>query len=114
MGRKLLYNSESPGGPSFLARAISEDVQDTGTKSTRSELLCTSSMGMQIRNIREIEIDGAYALILEFASPQYPFVCWQQHYHRLQQIAGTELHLKITQPQIGRVDFALVALPTNH
>lgn len=60
--------------------------------------------------IREGEIGGSYALILEFASEAIPFAVWQEKQSRFEKFFGPSIRAEVTQPEENRVDLALIAL----
>ncbi|HIK27625.1 MAG: DUF2854 domain-containing protein [Oscillatoriaceae bacterium SKW80] len=61
--------------------------------------------------VRESEISGAYALILEFDSPFIPFQVWQQKREKIEKFFGPGVRVELTQPSEKRVEVALIAVP---
>ncbi len=64
-----------------------------------------------ITGLRETEIDGAYALILEFDSPLIPLETWQQKQQKMESFFGPGVQVKVTQPAEGEIELALIATP---
>lgn len=58
--------------------------------------------------VREILVDGAYTLVLEFDSPQIPLEVWQQKKDKITTFFGPNLRAEITQPAEKRIDLALI------
>jgi hypothetical protein len=59
--------------------------------------------------IREIAIDGNYALVLEFDSPWINLETWQNKSEKLEKFFGPDIRVEISQPVAERVDVALIA-----
>lgn len=64
-----------------------------------------------ITGLRETEIDGAYALILEFDSPLIPLETWQQKQQKMESFFAPGVQVKVTQPAEGEIELALIATP---
>lgn len=62
-----------------------------------------------IKGLREVEIEGAYALILEFDSPLIPLEVWQQKQQKMESFFGPGVQVKVTQPSEEKIDLALIA-----
>lgn len=62
--------------------------------------------------LRETEINGAYALILEFDSPMVLLESWEKKQEKITSFFGPNLRVEVNQPVEGRIDLALIALPT--
>ena len=62
-----------------------------------------------LSGIREEEIGGAYALILEFSSEMVPLTTWQAKREKIERFFGPNVRAEITQPEEHRVDLALIA-----
>jgi hypothetical protein len=62
--------------------------------------------------IREEAIDGAYALVLEFASPLIPLSKWLEKQEKIEKFFGPDIRATITEPKADNVDLALIALAT--
>ncbi len=58
--------------------------------------------------VREILVDGAYTLVLEFDSPRIPLEVWQQKKDKITTFFGPNLRAEITQPAEKRIDLALI------
>lgn len=59
--------------------------------------------------IREIEMNGSYALILEFQSESIPLESWQDKRSKIEKFFGPGVLSEITQPSDERVELALIA-----
>lgn len=64
-----------------------------------------------ITGLREEEINGAYALILEFDSPQIPIDVWQQKQEKMTTFFGPGVDVKITKPESDKIELTLIATP---
>jgi hypothetical protein len=64
-----------------------------------------------LKGLRETEVDGAYALILEFESPLIPLEVWQQKQEKMERFFGPGVRVTVTQPDEDFVDVALIATP---
>lgn len=64
-----------------------------------------------IMGLRETEINGAYTLILEFASPLISLATWQQKQEKMESFFGPGVQVQVTQPAEEQVDLALIATP---
>jgi hypothetical protein len=62
--------------------------------------------------VREAAIGGAYALVLEFASPKVPLSKWLERQEKIEKFFGPNIRAEITEPQENKVDLALIATPT--
>ncbi|NJN57436.1 MAG: DUF2854 domain-containing protein [Leptolyngbyaceae cyanobacterium SL_5_9] len=62
-----------------------------------------------LQRLREEDVAGAYALILEFESPLISFETWQQKQDKIERFFGPGLRIELAQPEAERVDVALVA-----
>ncbi|HEY9651129.1 MAG TPA: DUF2854 domain-containing protein [Coleofasciculaceae cyanobacterium] len=62
-----------------------------------------------LTGLRETEVAGAYALVLEFESPLIPFETWQQKREKLEKFFGPGIRVDITQREEQGVDVALIA-----
>lgn len=67
----------------------------------------------QLQAIREIEVEGAYTLVLEFESPSIPLEAWQQKQQKMESYFGPGIRVELTQPETDRVDVAFIATPTE-
>lgn len=59
--------------------------------------------------LHETETDGAYTLVLEFASPLMPFETWEEKQPKIERFFGPGVRAKLSQPTPERVELALVA-----
>jgi len=64
-----------------------------------------------LNGLREVELEGAYALILEFESPRISLETWKQKQEKIEKFFGPGLQVEVTQPADQRVDVALIAKP---
>lgn len=64
-----------------------------------------------LMSLREIEMDGAYALVLEFDSPLVSFETWQQKREKIEKFFGPNIRVELTQQEEEQVDVALIATP---
>lgn len=62
-----------------------------------------------ITGLRETEINGAYALILEFYSPLIPIEIWQEKQEKMTSFFGPGVEVKVTQPSEDNIELALIA-----
>lgn len=63
--------------------------------------------------LREAEIEGNYALILEFESPLIPLETWQERREKIEKFFGQGIVAQIEHPAENCVDVALVAQPIS-
>lgn len=61
-----------------------------------------------IEGLREAEIDGAYALILEFYSPLIPLEVWQTKQQKMETFFGPGVRVMLTQPEPEQIELALI------
>lgn len=66
-----------------------------------------------IVGLRETEIEGAYALILEFESLLVSFDTWQTKRDKIERFFGPGVHAVLSQPDEDHVELALIARPTT-
>lgn len=64
-----------------------------------------------LEGLREIEIDGTYALVLEFDSPLISLDVWQQKQEKIASFFGPNLRVEVSQPDEDRIDVALITVP---
>ena len=64
-----------------------------------------------LTGLRETEINGNYALTLEFDSPLISIEKWQEKREKLEKFFGPGIHVEISQPEENRVDVALITHP---
>ncbi|NEP57611.1 MAG: DUF2854 domain-containing protein [Symploca sp. SIO2G7] len=60
-----------------------------------------------LKSLRETEVDGAYTLVLEFASPLIDLEIWQQRRERIERFFGPGIRVDLTQPEEDQVDVAM-------
>lgn len=60
--------------------------------------------------VREVEVGGAYALVLEFDSEVIPFAVWQEKQSKFEKFFGPNIRAEVSQPAENRIDLTLVAL----
>ena len=65
----------------------------------------------EIKGLRETQIDGAYALILEFDSPMIAFERWQQKQEKMESFFGPGVKVQLTQPAEDEIELALISSP---
>lgn len=66
-----------------------------------------------LQALREAEIDGNYALVLEFYSPKFPLETWQEKREKIERFFGPGLRADITQPMKDKIDVALITNPQS-
>lgn len=68
-----------------------------------------------LAGLREEEIDGAYALVLEFESPLIPLETWQEKQEKIAKFFGPGLRAEVKPAKDeDRIDLSLIALtPTD-
>lgn len=64
-----------------------------------------------LRGLREIAVNGAYTLVLEFDSPLIPLCTWQQKQEKISSFFGPGLRAEVNQPSEGKIDLALITIP---
>ncbi len=62
-----------------------------------------------LASLRETELDGTYALILEFESPLISFETWQQKREKIEKFFGPGVRVEVTEGEENRVEVALIA-----
>jgi Protein of unknown function (DUF2854) len=61
-----------------------------------------------VKGMRELEINGSYALILEFYSPLIPIETWQEKQDKITRFFGPGIHTIITATNEEELELALV------
>ncbi|QYX33264.1 DUF2854 domain-containing protein [Sphaerospermopsis torques-reginae] len=61
-----------------------------------------------VTGLREIEVNGAYSLILEFDSPFIPLDIWLQKHEKMTKYFAPNVDVKITQPDEDRIELELI------
>ena len=64
----------------------------------------------ELSGLHEAEIDGSYALVLEFDSSQLPFSTWIEKKAKIEAFFGPNVRAELSQPVEGQVNLALVTL----
>ncbi|MBW4442156.1 MAG: DUF2854 domain-containing protein [Plectolyngbya sp. WJT66-NPBG17] len=64
-----------------------------------------------IVGIREENIDGAYAMILEFDSPFITLQTWQNKIEKMTTFFGPGVRVQVTQPAAETIDLFIIATP---
>lgn len=64
-----------------------------------------------VTGLREMEINGAYAIILEFDTPLIPIEVWQQKQDKMTSYFGPGVEVKVTQAGPNKIELALIATP---
>lgn len=77
----------------------------------RLKLGATDDEHPKLQGIREVAVDQAYALVLEFDSPFVSLEVWQQKQEKLTKFFGPNIQAEITQPQEEQIDLALITIP---
>jgi hypothetical protein len=65
----------------------------------------------ELEGIREVAVDGNYALVLEFDSPTVPFSQWVDKKSKIEAFFGPSVRADLNQPKEDKVELALVATP---
>jgi len=63
-----------------------------------------------ITGLREIEVNGAYTLILEFDSPLIPIDIWQEKQEKMTKYFGPGVDVKLTQVGPNKIELALMTI----
>lgn len=63
--------------------------------------------------LREVAIEGNYALVLEFDSPLISLKTWQEKQEKLDRFFGEGVHVRLSQPAEEQVEVAVIAAPTT-
>lgn len=61
-----------------------------------------------VESLREADIDGNYALILEFYSPLIPMEVWQTKQQKMETFFGPGIRVALTQPADEQIELALI------
>ncbi|MGF1568938.1 MAG: DUF2854 domain-containing protein [Nodosilinea sp.] len=64
----------------------------------------------ELAGIREADMNGSYALVLEFDSPMVPFSSWVDKKAKIETFFGPSVSAELSEPAEGRVEVALVTL----
>ncbi|MEO1067667.1 MAG: DUF2854 domain-containing protein [Cyanobacteria bacterium J06638_6] len=63
-----------------------------------------------LTGLHEDEIDGSYALVLEFDSATVPFSTWVEKKAKIETFFGPSVRAELSQPEDDRVNLALITL----
>lgn len=63
-----------------------------------------------LQQLREINLDGAYALVLQFYSPLIPLETWQQKQEKIASFFGPGIRVEVSQPAENQIDAALITV----
>lgn len=63
----------------------------------------------EVVGLRESDIDGGYALTLEFESPMISLETWVQKQEKLETFFGPGIQVQVQQPESDRIDLTLIA-----
>lgn len=66
----------------------------------------------ELSGIREMEMDGTYALVLEFDSPTVPFSTWVDKKSKIETFFGPGVRAELAAPAEDKVNLALVTVLT--
>ncbi|WP_035992999.1 DUF2854 domain-containing protein [Leptolyngbya sp. KIOST-1] len=62
----------------------------------------------ELSGLHETEVEGSYALVLEFDSPTVPFTTWVEKKAKIESFFGPNLRADLSQPAADRVNLALI------
>ncbi|WP_088239995.1 DUF2854 domain-containing protein [Calothrix rhizosoleniae] len=65
----------------------------------------------EVTSVREIDKDGAYALILEFDSPEISIDIWQEKQEKMTKFFGPGVKVEMAQPSTDQVELMLIKSP---
>jgi hypothetical protein len=65
----------------------------------------------RLTGLKEVAVNAAYTLILEFDSPDVPLEKWQDKHEKITRYFGPNIRAELTQPQDNRVELALITEP---
>lgn len=63
-----------------------------------------------LTGLRETEVDGAYTLVLEFASPLIDLETWQQKREKIEKFFGPGIRVNLTQPEEEEIEVAMITV----
>ena len=61
-----------------------------------------------LQGLREVDVDGAYALILDFYSPLMPIEVWEAKQEKIAKFFGPGLDAQVTQKPDDKIELALI------
>ena len=64
-----------------------------------------------LKGLRETEVEGAYTLVLEFASPLMDLETWQQKREKMEKFFGPGIRIDLTQPEEDQIEVAMIVVP---
>lgn len=67
-----------------------------------------------LRGLREVNVDGAYGLILEFDSPLVPLETWKEKQEKIAKFFGPGLHAQVSQTAENKIELALITAQNNN
>ncbi|HSM81922.1 MAG TPA: DUF2854 domain-containing protein [Nodosilinea sp.] len=62
----------------------------------------------ELSGLHEVEVEGSYALVLEFDSAMVPFTTWVEKKEKIEKFFGPSVRADLSQPTEDRVNLALV------
>lgn len=62
----------------------------------------------ELTGVREIAVDGSYALVLEFDSPKVPFSTWVEKKAKIETFFGPSIRADLNAPAEDHIELALV------
>lgn len=65
----------------------------------------------ELEGIQEAEVEGSYALILEFGSPCVPLTTWLEKKDKIERFFGPSIRAELSEPATGKISLALIATP---
>lgn len=63
-----------------------------------------------LRGLREVAVDGAYGLILEFDSPLIPIEIWEEKQQKIATFFGPGLRAQVSQVADNKIELALITV----
>ena len=63
-----------------------------------------------LKAIKEVAVDGAYALVLEFYSPLIKFELWQDRQDKISRFFGPDVRAEVTEWEDNKVEVALIKI----
>jgi hypothetical protein len=64
-----------------------------------------------LSGLKEAEIEGAYALLLEFYTPLIPLSVWQQKQNKIEKFFGPGIQVKLRELPENQIELALITQP---
>ncbi len=64
--------------------------------------------GPLLQGLREVDVDGAYGLILEFYSPLLPIELWEEKQQKIAAFFGPDLRAQVSQKADDKIELALI------